>query len=140
MVKDAEEHASEDRAQKELIDVRNQADSVLHSVERTLKDYGEKISFEERSEIGKKIEDLKTKKESNDVAAIKQSLDDLQQSVYKLSEAVYKEASQAQQQGAEQQGPSQPPPQGESAGGPQEPEGQGDADYRVVDDESDKNS
>ncbi|MDH4210288.1 MAG: molecular chaperone DnaK [candidate division WOR-3 bacterium] len=138
MIKDAEEHAGEDRVQKELIDVRNQADSVIHSVERTLKDYGEKISFEDRGEIGKKIEDLKAKKDGNDVAAIKQSLDDLQQSVYKLSEAVYKEAAQAQQQGAEQQGPGQPPPQDESAGGAQDTEGQGDADYRVVDDEPDK--
>ncbi len=137
MIKDAEEHAAEDRVQKDLIDVRNQADSVIHSVERTLKDYGEKISFEERSEIGKKIDDLKAKKDGNDVAAIKQSLDDLQQSVYKLSEAVYKEAAQAQQQGAEQ-GPGQPPPQGESTGGAQDAEGQGDADYRVVDDEPDK--
>jgi molecular chaperone DnaK len=132
MIKEAEEHAAEDRVQKELVDVRNQADSVIHSVERTLKDYGEKISFEERSEIGKKIEDLKTKKEGNDVAAIKQALDDLQQSVYKLSEAVYKEASQAQQQ---EPGPGQPPPGGEA----QEPGAQeGDADYRVVDEEGDK--
>ncbi len=138
MIKEAEEHAAEDRAQKDLIDVRNQADSVIHSVERTLKDYGEKISFEERSEIGKKIEDLKTKKEGNDVGAIKQALDDLQQSVYKLSEAVYKEASQAQQQGAQEQGPGpgqEAPPGGET----QEPGAQeGDADYRVVDEEGDK--
>ncbi len=138
MIKEAEEHATEDRAQKELIDVRNQADSVIHSVERTLKDYGEKISFEERSEIGKKIEDLKAKKDGNDPAAIKQALDDLQQSVYKLSEAVYKEASQAQQQGAQQQGPEQPPPQGEAAGEAEDSGEQGDADYRVVDDEPDK--
>ena len=139
MIKEAEEHAAEDRTQKELIDVRNQADSVIHSVERTLKDYGEKISFEERSEIGKKIEDLKAKKEGNDVGAIKQALDDLQQSVYKLSEAVYKEASQAQQQDTQQQGPGpgEPPPGGET----QEPGAQeGDADYRVVDEEGDKGS
>jgi molecular chaperone DnaK len=139
MIKDAEEHAAEDRVQKELIDIRNQADSVIHSVERTLKDYGEKISFEDRSEIGKKIDDLKAKKEGNNVAEIKQSLDDLQQSVYKLSEAVYKEAAQAQQPGGQQQGPEQPPPQDEAPGGAEGSESQGDADYRVVDDESDKN-
>jgi len=139
MIKDAEEHAAEDRAQKELIDVRNQADSVIHSVERTLKDYGEKISFEDRSEIGKKIDDLKAKKEGNNVAEIKQSLDDLQQSVYKLSEAVYKEAAQAQQQTAQQQGSDQQPSQDEKPGGAEGSESQGDADYRVVDDEPDKN-
>lgn len=133
MVKESEEHAAEDRVQKELIDVRNQADSVIYSVEKTLKDYGEKISFEERSEISKKVEDLKKLKDGNDVAGIKQAIDGLQQSVYKLSEAVYKEAA-----GAQQQGPGQPPPQGEPEAGPSEPGEQGDTDYRVVDDEPDK--
>lgn len=136
MIKESEEHATEDRQQKELIDVRNQADNVIYSVEKTLKDYGEKISFEERSEIGKKIEELKKLKDGNDAAAIKQALDDLQQSVYKLSEAVYKEASQAQQPG-----PGQPPPQGgQEQPGDQGPGEGGDADYRVVDDEADKGS
>jgi molecular chaperone DnaK len=133
MVKESEEHAAEDRAQKELVDVRNQADSVIYSVEKTLKDYGEKISFEERSEIGKKVEELKQKKDGDDVSAIKQAMDDLQQSVYKLSEAVYKEASQAKTEG-----PGQPPPQEEPKEGPQEAGEQGDTDYRVVDDEADK--
>jgi molecular chaperone DnaK len=135
MVKESEEHATEDRMQKELIDVRNQADSVIYSVEKTLKDYGEKISFEERSEIGKKVEELKKMKDSNDTAGIKQAIDDLQQSVFKLSEAVYKDASQAQQAG-----PGQPPPQGGPQQGPQEAGEQGDSDYRVVDDEADKGS
>jgi molecular chaperone DnaK len=134
MIKESEEHATEDRQQKELIDVRNQADNVIYSVEKTLKDYGEKISFEERGEIGKKVEELKKLKDGNNVAGIKQAIDDLQQSVYKLSEAVYKEASQAQQAG-----PGQPPPQGgPQQGGSQETGEGGDTDYRVVDDEADK--
>ncbi len=135
MVKESQEHAAEDRAQKELIDVRNQADSVIYSVEKTLKDYGEKISFEERSEIGKKVDELKKMKDSNDAAGIKQAIDHLQQSVFKLSEAVYKDAAQAQQAG-----PGQPPPQGGPQQGPQEASEQGDTDYRVVDDEPDKGS
>jgi molecular chaperone DnaK len=135
MVKESEEHAAEDRAQKELIDVRNQADSVIYSVEKTLKDYGEKISFEERSEISKKVEELKKQKDGNDAAAIKQTIDELQQSVYKLSEAVYKEASQTQQQAGSGQ-----PPGGKPQEGPQEGGEQVDSDYRVVDDEGDKGS
>ncbi|MGD8979777.1 MAG: molecular chaperone DnaK, partial [candidate division WOR-3 bacterium] len=135
MIKESEEHAAEDRVQKDLIDVRNQADNVIYSVEKTLKDYGEKISFEERGEIGKKIEDLKKLKDGNDVAAIKQAIDDVQQSVYKLSEAVYKEAA-----GAQQEGPEQAPPQGEPQQGPEQAGEQGDTDYRVVDDEADKGS
>ena len=136
MIKESEEHAAEDRVQKDLIDARNQADNVVYSVEKTLKDYGEKISFEERSEIGKKIEELKKLKDGNDVAAIKQAIDDVQQSVYKLSEAVYKEAAGAQQEGPGQQ----TPPQGESQQGPEQAGEQGDTDYRVVDDEADKGS
>jgi molecular chaperone DnaK len=135
MIKESEEHAAEDRVQKDLIDVRNQADNVIYSVEKTLKDYGEKISFEDRDEIGKKIEDLKKLKDGNDVAAIKQAIDDVQQSVYKLSEAVYKEAA-----GAQQEGPEQAPPQGEPQQGPEQAGEQGDTDYRVVDDEADKGS
>ncbi len=133
MVKEAEAHASEDRKQKELIDIRNQADSVIYSVEKTLKDYGEKISFEDRNEIGKKLEELKKRKDGNDVAAIKQAMDDLQQSVYKLSEAVYRNAAQQTQtqtagpEPDEQQKPEEPS-QGADTG----------ADYRVVDDEADK--
>ncbi len=129
MVREAEEHAAEDRKQKELIEARNQADGVIYSVEKTLKEYGDKISFEERSEIGKKLENLKQKKEGNDINAIKQAIDELQQSVYKLSEAVYREAAAR----AQPKGPSEPPP------GPKREEGQpGGADYRVVDDEGGK--
>ncbi|MEO0122684.1 MAG: molecular chaperone DnaK [candidate division WOR-3 bacterium] len=130
MMKEAEEHAAEDRRQRELIEARNKADSVIYSVEKTLKDYGEKISFEERSEIGKKLEVLKQKKDGTDINAINQAIDDLQQAVYKLSEAVYREAASK----AQQTGPSEPPPQG-----PKPEEGQpGGADYRVVDDEGNK--
>ena len=96
MVNQAKEHAAEDRKQKELIDIRNQADAAIYSVEKTLKDYGEKISFEDRGEISKKLDALKEKKNTTDTGGIKQAIDDLQQSVYKLSEAVYRDAAQAQ--------------------------------------------
>ena len=116
--------------QKELIDIRNQSDGVIYSVEKTLKDYGEKISFEDRSEIDKKLTELKTKKEGTDIEAIKRAIDDLQQSVYKLSEAVYQ--GTAQQQGQEQE-PQKEEPKAEPPGGEE-----GGADYRVVDEETDK--
>jgi molecular chaperone DnaK len=132
MVTDAEEHAAEDRKQKELIDVRNQADSVIYSVEKTLRDYGEKISFEDRSQIDKKLEVLKQKKDMADVGAIKQAMDDLQQSVYKLSEAVYQSAAQQQTQTTE---PPTEPPKAEPKGTGEQPSG---TDYRVVDEEEDR--
>jgi molecular chaperone DnaK len=136
MVGDAEQHAAEDKKQKELIDIRNQADAVIYSVEKTLRDYGEKISFDDRSEINKKLDALKGKKNSTDVASIKQTMDDLQQSVYKLSEAVYRDAAQAQKtSGVTPEAPQEPPKQEptdqgeETAGGPE---------YRIVDEEDDK--
>ncbi len=132
MVSDAEQHEVEDRKQKEVIDIRNQADSVIYSVEKTLRDYGNKISFEDRSEIGKRIDNLKAKKNTADVTGIKQAIDDLQQSVYKLSEAIYRDASKAQAETAgPQEAPTEPPPKAE------EPE-TGGADYRIVDEEEDK--
>lgn len=131
MMKDAEEHAAEDRRQKELIEVRNRADSVIYSVEKTLREYGDKISFEERSEIGKKLEVLKQKKDGADISGITQAIDDLQQAVYKLSEAVYREAASK----AQQTGPSEPPPEGPK---PEQGPQPGGPDYRVVDDEGNK--
>jgi molecular chaperone DnaK len=137
MVQDAKEHIAEDRKQKELIDIRNQADGVIYSVEKTLKDYGEKISLEDRSEVSKKVEELKTKKEGSDIQTIKQAIDDLQQSVYKLSEAVYREAAQTKAQGPT---PGPEAPQEPSKEAPTEPrqEEPAGADYRVVDEEEDK--
>ncbi len=131
MMREAEEHASEDRRQKELIEVRNRADSVIYSVEKTLRDYGSKISFEERSEIGKKLETLKQKKDTTDINGITQAMDDLQQAVYKLSEAVYREAASR----AQEPGQAEPPPQGPK---PEESQQSENADYRVVDDEGNK--
>jgi molecular chaperone DnaK len=138
MVQEGEEHTAEDRKQKELIDIRNQADGVIYSVEKTLKDYGEKISFEERSEISKKLEDLKKKKDETDIAVIKQVIDDLQQSVYKLSEAVYKGAAQAQQTAAEGEQPQEPSKaEPEKEQKEEAPEAQEGTEYRVVDEEPD---
>jgi molecular chaperone DnaK len=135
MVRDAEEHIAEDQKQKELVEVRNQADGVIYSVEKTLRDYSEKISGEVQTEITAKLEVLKQAKESSDVASIKVAMNDLQQSVYKLSEAIYQEAAETQAKGPKP-GPKEPPKQ-EPKPEPDE-QGEGGADYRVVDEEPDK--
>lgn len=135
MVNDAEQHAAEDKKQKELIDIRNQADAIIYSVEKTLKDYGEKISIEDRSEINRKLDLLKEKKNSTDVAAIKQTMDDLQQSVYKLSEAVYRDAAQAATPGATQETPQESPKEAPPDQGETSTEG---TEYRIVDEEDEK--
>jgi molecular chaperone DnaK len=136
MVGEADEHAAEDKKQKELIDIRNKADAAIYSVEKTLKDYGEKISFEDRSEINKKLDMLKEKKNTTDAAGMQQAIDDLQQSVYKLSEAVYRDAAQAQSETPEA-APEAPPESPK-----QEPQDQkeeaGGSEYRIVDEEEEK--
>jgi len=132
MVSDAEVHASEDRKQKELIEIRNRSDSLIYSVEKTLRDYGDKIPPEDKTDIDKKLNILKSKKDSPDIANIKQAMEDLQQAIYKISEAVYRDASQAQAGGGEQ-----PPPTGETPSG-EEPKPEGGADYRVVDGDENK--
>lgn len=136
MVGEADEHAAEDKKQKELIDIRNKADAAIYSVEKTLKDYGEKISFEDRSEINKKLDMLKEKKNTTDAAGMQQAIDDLQQSVYKLSEAVYRDAAQAQTETPEA-APEAPPESPKQEPQDQE-EGASGPEYRIVDEEEEK--
>jgi molecular chaperone DnaK len=131
MVSDAEVHASEDRKQKELIEIRNRSESLIYSVEKTLRDYSDKIPAEDKNDIDKKLNILKSKKDSPDIANIKQAMEDLQQAVYKISEAVYHQTSQGQTGGETQ------PPPGETPTG-EEPKQEGGADYRVVDGDENK--
>lgn len=136
MVGVAEEHATEDKKQKELIDIRNKADAAIYSVEKTLKDYGEKISVEDRSEINKKLDTLKEKKNTTDAPGMQQAIDDLQQSVYKLSEAVYRDAAQAQTETPE--APPEAPPEPPKQEPQDQEEGASGPEYRIVDEEEEK--
>jgi molecular chaperone DnaK len=132
MVNEADAHASDDRKQKELVEIRNRSDGLIYSVEKTLREYGDKIPPEDRSDVEKKVNILKSKKDSTDTANITQAMDDLQQAIYKISESVYRQASQAQASDASQQ-----PPPGETPSS-EEPKAEGGADYRVVDGDENK--
>lgn len=90
MVKDAEANASEDKKRKELIEAKNQADSVIYSTEKSLKEHGDKVSAEDKSAIEKALEDLKTAVNSDDAEKITSSISNLQQASMKLGEAMYK--------------------------------------------------
>jgi len=94
MVKDAEAHAEEDKKRRELAEVRNQAEALIHSSEKNLAEFGDKVSAEDRSRIESDIQALKDVKDSDDVASIKAKMDALAQSSMKLGEAMY----QAQQE------------------------------------------
>jgi len=91
MKKEAEAHAVEDRKQKELIDLRNQADALIYSVEKTLKEAGAKVSDGVKKPVEEKIAELKKVKDGNDEAAIKKGLDELQQSIQKIGSELYKQ-------------------------------------------------
>ncbi|MDY0240813.1 MAG: molecular chaperone DnaK [Rhodospirillaceae bacterium] len=90
MVKDAEQHASEDKKRKEAVEARNHADAVIHTTEKTLAEHGDKIPAEDKAKIEADIAALKAVLESDDAAVIKGKTDALGQSSMKLGEALYK--------------------------------------------------
>jgi len=136
MVHEAEEHAEEDKAQREKVEVRNNADSLIYSTEKSLKDYGDKVSESEREQISAAIEELKKAVEADDTEQMKTKSEALQQAAYKLAEEMYKDAgSQAQQQ---EQATGGDGDQGGQSEGGSDGDGSGnveDVDYEVVDDD-----
>lgn len=101
MVKDAEAHKEEDKKKKEIVDVKNEADSTLFRAEKSLKDYKDKIPGPIASEIQAKVESLRVAMESNQVDAMKNATEALNTTMQKIGEELAK-ASQAQPQGAPQ--------------------------------------
>ena len=90
MVKDAELNAEKDKEKKELIDVKNNADSLIYGTEKSLTDHGDKVSDDDKKEIADAIVELKAALEQEDSKAIKEKTDILSQKSQKLGEAVYK--------------------------------------------------
>jgi molecular chaperone DnaK len=97
MVKDAELHAEEDKKKRELIDARNQGEALVHSTDKHLKEFGDKVSPTEKSAIEGALEALKEALKGEDVEAIKNKTNELAQAAMKLGEAMYK-AQQAEAQ------------------------------------------
>jgi molecular chaperone DnaK len=95
MVKEAELNAEADKKQREAVEAKNQAESLIHSTEKSLKDYGDKVSAEDKSAIETAVSDLKAVIEGDDAELIKEKTDALAQASMKLGEAMYK-ASQAE--------------------------------------------
>jgi len=105
MVKDAELHAEEDKKKRELIDARNQGEALVHSTDKHLKEYGEKVSAAEKSEIETALAGLKSVLTGDDVEAIKAKTNALAQAAMKLGEAMYKAQQAEAQSGAAAGGP-----------------------------------
>lgn len=91
IIKEAEQYAEEDRRKKELAEARNQADSLIYSVEKTLKELGDKVSEGLRKEVEEKIAELRKVMEGDDLNAIRRASDELTQASYRLAEMLYRE-------------------------------------------------
>ena len=133
MVKEAEAHAEEDKREREKIDARNNADSMVYQTEKAMKDYGDKVDASSKAAIESALADLKAvlANQNATVEELKSKTEALQQASYKLAEEMYKNANP--QGGAGPQGPGAGPqgPQGGPQGGPSNA-GASDADYEVV--------
>ena len=99
MVKEAESHAEEDKKRREMVEIKNQAEALVHSTERMLKDYGDKVPAGDKSLVETAVADLKSALQGDDTDAIKQKTDALAQASMRLGEAMY-QANQGQAAGA----------------------------------------
>jgi molecular chaperone DnaK len=95
MVKDAESHAEEDKKRRAAIEARNQAEALIHSAEKQLKDNGDKVAPADKTAVETAIAALKEVKDGEDTAAIEAKTNDLTQAVMKVGEALYRAAQDA---------------------------------------------
>ncbi|MBC01606.1 MAG: molecular chaperone DnaK [Rhodobacteraceae bacterium] len=130
MVKDAEAHADEDKKRKELVEARNQGEALAHSTEKSLKDYGDKVSAEDKGAIETAIAELKTALEGEDLEAIQAKTQALSEVSMKLGEAMYKAAQAEEEAGASAEGAEDAPKADDDVV---------DADFEEVSDDDDKN-
>ena len=149
MVKEAELHAEEDKKERERAEVRNEADSMIYSTEKNIKDLGDKVSAEDKSKCEEAIAELRKALESGDVQLIKDKTEALKQVSYKIAEEIYKQQGAGGAQGQPGAGPdmggfggfdANGNPMGSGAGsaggtGSDNTKGAEDADYEVVDDD-----
>jgi molecular chaperone DnaK len=112
MVKEAEANADVDRKMQELAELKNRADALVYSVEKMLKDLGDKVSESDRSRIEEKVTELKGAKEREDEGAMQTAYNELEQESHKLAEEMYKNTAGSAQPEA---GPSEEQP---AAGAP----------------------
>src|SRR5690349_4031087 len=141
MVKDAEAHAEEDKRRRELVEAKNNAEGLIHTTERTLKESGDKIPAGDKQAVESAIAALKGATSGEDAGQIKSKTEALAQVSMKLGEALYK-AQQAEQAGHGEGGPQGGPSQG-GPGGPGGPGGNDkvvDADFEEVDDQKKRGS
>jgi molecular chaperone DnaK len=116
MTQEAESHAEEDKKKRDVVDLKNQADQLIYSTEKTLKEHGEKVSAETRGNIESAINNLKEAIKGEDADAIKKAIENLGNAGQELGKVLYEEAAQKQAASAAEagQGEQAPPPGGEA--------------------------
>jgi molecular chaperone DnaK len=122
MVKDAEAHAAEDKRKRELIEARNQADGLVYTTEKAVKEHGDKVDEATRKGIESAVEELKKAMEGDDVDVLRQKTEALATASHKLAEVMYQQAQASAAEGAG----------GEAPGG--KPDDVVDAEFEEVDD------
>lgn len=135
MVKDAEAHAEEDRKKKEAVELRNQADTLVYTVDKTLKDLGDKVAGEDKTRVEAARDELKQALEGDDLEAIKVKTDALNNVLHEVSTKVYQAQAADQAGGADAS--SQSGANGEGAAAEDDVV---DADFTVSEEESKKES
>ena len=132
MVKEAEEHADEDKRRRELVEAKNQAEALIHASEKTVSEGGDKLAEGDRKPVEEAIEALKTAIQSDDLDDIKAKTETLGQASMKLGEAMYQSGDGAQAEAGTGNG-------AEAAGGGAEAASEDDkvvdADFEEVDDD-----
>jgi molecular chaperone DnaK len=131
MKKDAEAHASEDKARRELVDLRNRGEAVVFQVERELQEHGGKIGQQERGDLENALSHAKEALKSDDKNAIEKALESLNRARMKLGEAIYKATAAAGPQSAGEPGPAEQRAAGEQPGAKKGPDDVIDAEYEV---------
>src|SRR3984957_19115183 len=133
MVKDAEAHAAEDRQFRELVETRNRADAMIHSVDKALKDLGDKVSSDERAKAEAAMNDLKSALGSDDKEVIEKKTEILGQASAAIAQRAYASNNPAGGAGAEGGSAGEAPPGAAGTAGAAGAGGQGKADENVVD-------
>jgi len=103
MTTDAEAHAEEDKKKREVIDLKNQADQVIYSTEKTLKEHGDKVSADTRGSIESAVNNLKEVVKGEDADAIKKAIENLSEAGQELGKVLYEEAAKQQAASADAQ-------------------------------------
>jgi len=107
MIKEAEKFAAEDAKKKEEVELINQADTLVYTTEKSLKEFGDKISQAERADIESRLNDLKQAVKDKNIDRIKKGMEELTKASHKLAEEIYKQAAQKQQKGQQAEDRSQ---------------------------------